>query len=309
MRSNANDLTIAVSRLEFLSCREKMILAENLDNISDLALLSIEDISVIIGRSLKTKMWRREAVNALVLRDASLLRAYDISVVPFGSEEYPPLLAEIHDPPFALFCRGDLRVLKKNCCAVVGTRKPCLDSMKAAFEFSKEAAENAYTVVSGLAMGIDACAHKGALSAVSAGAHGSTAAVLACGADWIYPAANKKLAAALLQSGGCIVSEYAPGESPKKWRFPARNRIISGLSQMTLIAEAPPKSGALITADFALEQNRELLFHASALEKHRQPQDENPPPGCADWYVSDGAPVVSSFAEAVCAAGISLPRE
>ena len=185
--------------------------------------------------------------------------------------------------------------------AIVGTRKASMSGMKAAFNFSKDLVASGYTVVSGLAMGIDTAAHSGALSS-----SGKTVAVLACGLDNLYPAVNKKLASSIIQNGGCIVSEYSPGETPLKWRFPARNRIISGLSEAVVVMESPVKSGALITADFALEQNRDLFFHESAiaaqerykvLAKQKGISEKLQSQRSVQRYIEEGAPCISSVNE------------
>jgi DNA processing protein len=140
--------------------------------------------------------------------------------------------------------------------AVVGTRLPSGMALKAAFEIGLELAAEGAVVVSGLARGIDRAAHRGCV----AGA-GCAVAVMGNGIDTVYPYGSRRLAEMILEQGGALVSEYPPGTPPLKHHFPARNRIISGLSQAVIVVEAPEKSGALITSDFALEQGRELFVH------------------------------------------------
>jgi DNA processing protein len=140
----------------------------------------------------------------------------------------------------------------------VGTRRPSGRALAQAFDIARELGRQGIAVVSGLALGIDAMAHRGNLEADA-----PTVAVLGSGADEVYPAANRAMARRILESGGAILSEYPPGTPPRKWYFPARNRIISALSRGTLIVEAPVSSGALITARFALEQNRDLWVASS----------------------------------------------
>jgi DNA processing protein len=210
----------------------------------------------------------------------------NIKLIRYDDLEYPELLREIHDMPYALYCRGNYEVLKQESCAIVGTRKATGNGRKAAYELAQGLCENGLTVISGLALGIDAMAHKGALNV----SDGKTAAVLACGLDTVYPRANTQLAARILQNDGCLVSEYALGEEPLKYRFPERNRIISGLSKATVVIEAPAKSGSLITADFALEQNRDLFFHEIASKYPEKKTD--PKKWSAMNYIDDGAPVV-----------------
>lgn len=288
-------LTLALANMSFLSCEEKHKIEEKLDNVTDLALLSIQDVSCIIGRIPQRVKWNPEGFEQAAQKNLKLLNMYKIGMIRFDDEKYPALLREIHGMPFVLFYRGNFDCLQQNSVSVVGTRHPTRNGMKAAFELSKELAEKGYTIISGLALGIDACAHRGALGASCN--IGKTVAVLASGLDTIYPPANRKLASDILQNGGCLVSEYCPGVEPLKWHFPERNRIISGLSKATVVVEAPAKSGALITADFALEQNRDLYFQEAACQ-YEKLISKNEPKIEDSWnverYINDGAPVVSN---------------
>jgi DNA processing protein len=169
---------------------------------------------------------------------------------------FPPRLRAIHDPPPGLFVRGSapLDLLGRTSVAVVGARS-CTDyGAHVARTFAQELASAGAVVVSGLARGVDGWAHRGALDG-----SGPTVAVLGCGIDRDYPRAHATLAARIVDSGGLIVSEYPPGVAPAPWRFPARNRIVAGLAAATLVVEARERSGALITADLALEEGREVL--------------------------------------------------
>ena len=174
------------------------------------------------------------------------------------SRLYPPLLREIYDPPACLFCRGFLPNPEKAAIALVGTRHPTAAASVQALALGRELARAGITVISGLALGIDALAHRGALEG-----GGLTLAVLGSSVDEVYPASNRDLARRILKAGGSLVSEYNLGTTPKKWYYPQRNRIISGIARATVIVEAPERSGALITGRFALEQGRDL-FVASA---------------------------------------------
>jgi DNA processing protein len=169
--------------------------------------------------------------------------------------KFPPLLAAIHDPPSALFVRGDadLEILAAPAVAVVGARSCSAYGRSVARSLARELAGAGLVVVSGMARGIDGEAHRGALDA-----GGLTVAVLGCGVDRDYPAAHAELARRICEDG-LVVSEYELGVEPAPWRFPARNRIIAGLCRATLVVEARERSGALITADFALEEGREVL--------------------------------------------------
>lgn len=173
-----------------------------------------------------------------------------------GNAGYPALLAEIPDPPARLWVRGDapLEVLERTAVAIVGARACSAYGRSVARLLAAEAAAAGAVVISGLARGVDGEAHRGALAS-----GGRTVAVLGCGIDRDYPAAHAELARAIVAGGGLVVSEYEPGVEPAPWRFPARNRIIAGLAPATVVVEARERSGALITADFALEDGRDVL--------------------------------------------------
>jgi DNA processing protein len=172
-----------------------------------------------------------------------------------GSPEFPKALRAIFDTPVGLFVRGDapLQVLDGRAVAVVGARSCSPYGSHVARMLGRELAAAGLVVVSGLARGIDGEAHRGALEA-----GGTTIGVLGCGIDRDYPAAHAELARRVAASG-LVVSEYAPGVEPAPWRFPARNRIIAGLAQASVVVEARERSGALITADLALEEGREVF--------------------------------------------------
>jgi DNA processing protein len=168
---------------------------------------------------------------------------------------FPPLLRAIHDAPPGLFLRGagDPAVLSRPAVAIVGARACSAYGAQVARMLGRELGGAGVVVVSGLARGVDGEAHRGALEG-----GGTTVAVLGCGVDRDYPSAHRELAARVCERG-LIVSEYAPGVEPAPWRFPARNRIVAGLAAATIVVEARERSGALITADFALEEGREVF--------------------------------------------------
>lgn len=167
--------------------------------------------------------------------------------------DYPELLKQIHSPPPILFIKGQVRVLNDIQLAIVGSRNPSIDGHETAWQFAHYLAQHGMVITSGMALGIDAQSHYGALKA-----NGKSIAVAGTGLDRIYPARHKDLAWQLIEHGA-IVSEYPLGTSPMKGNFPQRNRIISGLSVGTLVVEAALKSGSLITAYSALEQAREVF--------------------------------------------------
>lgn len=168
--------------------------------------------------------------------------------------QYPSLLKQIPDPPFILYVKGSLKAIKNKSIAVVGTRSFSNYGKEVTPYLTRKIAHQGFTVVSGLAKGIDTFAHK---TCVEEGT--PTVAVMATGLEKVYPRSNSKLAKKIIKSGGAIVTENPVGTSIKRYLFPLRNRIISGLSLGTLVVEAAEKSGALITANQALEQNREVF--------------------------------------------------
>jgi DNA processing protein len=182
------------------------------------------------------------------------LQSAGVEWIARSAPEFPPLLHAIHDPPPGLFVRGsDPELLRRATVAVVGARSCSPYGAQVARMLGRELGRAGLVVVSGLARGVDGEAHRGALEAGSL-----TVGVLGCGIDRDYPAAHRELAARI-RATGLTVSEYAPGVEPAPWRFPARNRIIAGLSAATVVVEARDRSGALITADLALEEGREVF--------------------------------------------------
>jgi len=173
-------------------------------------------------------------------------------LVTLLDQEYPALLKEIPDPPPYLYLKGNLPNLK-TVIAVVGSRSASDYGISVTTRLSRELAELGVTIVSGLAMGVDAAAHRGALQV-----SGATVGVLGCGIDLVYPAENRQLYRQM-EEKGAVVSEFPPGTQPDASNFPRRNRIISGMSRGVLVVEAAERSGSLITARFALEQGREVF--------------------------------------------------
>ena len=167
----------------------------------------------------------------------------------------PLPLREIPDPPARLYCAGQAFVLDTPAVAVVGSRRCTRQGRDIAFALARDLAAQGLTIVSGLAYGIDAAAHRGALASAAA----PTVAVLGSGLDRIYPRSHERLAAEIVEHGGALVSEYEPTNGPRKHHFPARNRIVSGLCLAVVIVEASERSGSLITARLALEQGRDVM--------------------------------------------------
>lgn len=245
-------LDLIIVRLPGLSALEKIRLYDVPGGESGLVHMTKPDLERIIGRSLK-EFWNIDRILALAERDAKTAALRGINWVSWTSGAYPPLLREIYDPPPVLFFRGRLPNPERPLAAIVGTRRPSPEATTQAYDIARDLGRRGVSVVSGLALGIDAMAHRGNLEGGS-----PTFAVLGSGADEVYPAGNRTLAKRILETGGALLSEYPPGMGPRKWNFPARNRIISGLSRGVLVIEAPERSGALITAHFALDHGREL---------------------------------------------------
>ncbi|MDP2946322.1 MAG: DNA-processing protein DprA [bacterium] len=179
-----------------------------------------------------------------------------VEIIKKSSRDYPKILKEIHNAPKQLYVRGNLPKDHDLNFAIVGTRAASDYGRTLAFKIAKELAELGFNIISGLALGIDTQAHLGALEG-----KGKTTAVMGSAIDdnSIYPSENLNLVKKIISSGGAVISEYEPGTKSEIWFFPERNRIISGLSRGILVVEAPEKSGALITARLALEQNREVF--------------------------------------------------
>lgn len=186
-------------------------------------------------------------------REINDLEQNGVYFLTYRDGGYPENLRSIFDPPVALFIRGQLIAADSMAVAIVGSRKPTYYGVSMAEKIARDLATTGVTVVSGMARGIDTAAHRGALAT-----EGRTVAVLGCGLDVVYPRENRRLMEQIA-SKGAVITEFPPGTQALGWHFPVRNRIISGLSKAIVVVEAGRKSGALITADFALEQGREVM--------------------------------------------------
>lgn len=181
------------------------------------------------------------------------MRENDIKILKIFDAAYPHKLKQIYAPPIVLFAKGNLTVLNEPAIAIVGCRFSSTYGEKVAKEFAYKLSKRNINIISGLARGIDTCAHLGCLQA-----KGKTIAIMGSGLDVIYPTENKNIYDEIIKNGGIIISEYIIGTKPLPENFPRRNRIISGLSDGVLVVEAKEKSGTLITVDFALEQGKEV---------------------------------------------------
>ncbi len=216
-----------------------------------------------------------------------------IRMTALGDDDYPPVLAEIFSPPALLYYRGTL-IPDAQCLAMVGSRRFSRYGEGVAKSFAETFARAGFTVVSGAARGIDSASHKGALAA------GRTVAVLGCGVDVAYPPENRRLLAEIAESGA-VLSEYAPGTPPLPAFFPARNRIISGLSRGVIVIEAAEKSGSLITAGMAVQEGRDVfavpgsIYSPTSMGCHR--------------LIQQGAKLVTSAADVLEEYGVDPPKK
>lgn len=217
----------------------------------------------------------------------------NIRMTALGDPDYPPYLAEIFAPPILLYYRGTL-LPDAQCLAMVGSRRFSRYGEGVAKSFAETFARAGFTVVSGAARGIDSASHKGALTA------GRTVAVLGCGVDIAYPPENRRLLAEIAETGA-VISEYAPGTPPLPSFFPARNRIISGLSRGVIVIEAAEKSGSLITAGMAVQEGRDVfavpgsIYSTTSMGCHR--------------LIQQGAKLVTSAADVLEEYGVDPPRK
>lgn len=238
---------------DFLAYGKKIKLLESIkrqDNLRE-HFLKVQSIKTILTNEEFNKM-------ALCLSDEYLnrhLREYEqdgVQLITFNNPNYPYTLKEISSPPLCLYCKGDVSLLNSQCFAVVGTRKPTDYGIVVSKQYCKEMAKH-MTIVSGLATGIDAVAHKTALEE-----NGKTIAVLAGGFNHIYPQTNYNLAKTI-EEKGLLVSEYPPNTQAQYYYFPIRNRIIAGLSKGVLVPEMGEKSGSMHTINYAIEFNRDIF--------------------------------------------------
>jgi len=219
-----------------------------------------------------------------------------LTIVTMADKEYPASLVEIYDPPLVLYIKGKVPETWPRGVAVVGSRETSHYGLENAKKLGYQLAYAGVPVISGLARGIDTAAHLGALAA-----KGTTWAVLGCGLDKMYPPENDALAAKIVESGGCLISELPLGTSPDKRTFPMRNRIVSGLSFGVLVIEAGRQSGALITARQALDQGRQVFAVPGRID--------NPLAQGCHQLLKDGAKLVEGVEDILAELEFLIPRE
>lgn len=232
-------------------------------------------------------------VNRLIEKEIELVRMSGVTLVIATDEEYPSRLKQLSDPPPVLYCRGDLSLLSKPSVAVVGSRAATSYGRRVANSLGRDLGRHGVTVVSGLALGIDSEAHWGSLDSA-----GKTVAVLGCGVDVIYPKQNRKLFEEIVEKG-LVVSEYPMGSRPEGFRFPARNRIISGLSEGVVVVEAARKSGSLITAQLALDYNREVFAVPGQVDSYKSEGTH--------WLLQQGAKLVQGVPDVLEELSLEYP--
>lgn len=213
----------------------------------------------------------------------------EIEEITIKSKEYPEKLRYIYDSPKKIYVVGNKELLHQAGIAIVGARKATQYGRKIAYQFSKELTEKGINIISGLAIGIDSHAHLGAIQGQNEIEYGKTIAVMGSGFNSIYPKENIELARKIVRTGGCIITEYPLNTKPERLNFPQRNRIISGLSDGVVVIEASKTSGALITAEFAVEHGKEVFAVPGDITRVESE-------GCNE-LIKDGANMITSSQE------------
>jgi len=288
-------LALAIARIPCLRSEERLLLWDLVDDELSLSLLLPSDLEASIGRNLGRGSWSPDSCLEAGMSDARYLERSGVRFVQYDDEAYPPSLRETARPPFGLFARGldpdagGPASSVAEAVAIVGTCMPTGRGLDSAFSLARDLSAAGVTVVSGLARGIDAAAHRGALAGSAEGGGGVTCAVLPCGIDGIYPPGHRALASAILEGGGFLLSEYPPGTDIRRYRFPERNRIIAGMARACIVVEAPAKSGALITAEHALDEGRDVWVAGDCLGGQRS--------AGIDRLAEEGAPALREAEE------------
>lgn len=254
-----------LAQLEHLASEEKLLLDQVVREPEMLCSLSRTDLGDILAKDLKRELvWNPFQLLAGAENLARTAEARYWSTVSLGSPAYPALLRGIGRPPYLLWFAGTVPGCWTPWLAVVGTRQPGEEGRKAAWSLGEDCAAHGLGHVSGLAFGIDVASHAGALHG-----GGLSLAVLPGGLDCLSPRAHAGLAARICAQGGALCSEFLPSTAAAPWRYAIRNRIIAGLASLTLVVEAPEKSGALLTAGYALAEGRDVWVHPAGLRSTR----------------------------------------
>ncbi len=256
---------IALTLIPNLSPRKFHILLENFSSTQEIWEAPLSRLKEIPGFAESAEKFCAHREKAEIDRALEQIAQLGLTVITLDDAQYPEPLRAIPDAPPVLYLRGEYIEKDKLAVAIVGTRRATSYGRRVAQQFAQELGRLGFTIVSGLAEGIDTAAHRGALKA-----NARTIAVIGSGFARLYPQSNQKLLEEIV-SGGCAMTEFSPEVAPERWTFPQRNRIISGLSRGVLVVEAPSDSGALITARWALEHNREVFAVPGSIlgESHR----------------------------------------
>lgn len=251
-----------LSLIKGLGSRKKLELLQEYGNPKKIYNLTESELLRVrgIGEELAKKILDKN-IKEQIYKHIKYMQKYKIDIISINDKKYPQILKQIYDPPISLYIKGNAEILNGKNIAIVGCRNSSKYGEEAAKYFAYNLSAKGINIISGLARGIDTYAHIGNLGAMMHNSNdicGKTIAVVGNGIDIIYPKENKYLEGKIIKSGGCIISEYPLGTKPEKFNFPARNRIISGLSKGVLVIEARAKSGTLITIDFALQQGRDV---------------------------------------------------
>jgi len=283
---------LTLTRIPYLGLRSYQRLQREFGSASAIWQAPAEALHPLLNsRGLKALLALRErpdpVLNEAVARELQWLAEHpEVVPVALGDAAYPALLAATEGAPALLYVRGNVDALELPQLAIVGSRNPTAGGRDNAFRFAQYLAANGFAITSGLAVGVDGAAHQGVLEA-----GGVTLAVMGTGIDRIYPARHRALAEAIVDAGGVLISEFAPGIKALANHFPKRNRIISGLSLGTLVVEAALRSGSLITARTALEQQREVFAIPGSIH--------NPLARGAHSLIRQGAHLVETAADIV----------
>ena len=251
-----------LSLIKGLGSRKKLELLQEYGNPKIIYNLTESELLRVrgIGKELAKKILDKD-IKEQIYKHIKYMQKYKIDIININDKKYPQILKQIYDPPISLYIKGNAEILNGKNIAIVGCRNSSKYGEEAAKYFAYNLSAKGINIISGLARGIDTYAHIGNLGAMIHNSNdicGKTIAVVGNGIDIIYPKENKYLEEKIIKSGGCIISEYPLGTKAEKFNFPARNRIISGLSKGVLVIEARVKSGTLITIDFALQQGRDV---------------------------------------------------
>lgn len=292
---------IWLSLLPNLGSRKKQTLLKQYKSPKIIYHLKEEDLLKAEGMGEKTiKKIQDEKIKSSVEKHIEYMLKNEIDIISIYDKEYPQALKEIYDFPISLYVKGNTQILNQKAIAIVGCRDASKYGKNATKYFSYHLAKQGVNIVSGLARGVDSYAHIGTICgqkdsyihAENEQTCGKTIAVLGNGLDRVYPRENEILQKQILKMGGTILSEYSLGTKPEKMNFPARNRIISGMSQGVLVIEAKKNSGTLITVDFALEQGRDVFVVPGNINSNQSVGTNR--------LIQQGAKLVTHYNEIFC---------